>query len=152
VTSWVVNGTTYTASTGNITISGATNNNLSISGDGGTPITSVCANVVGAGLVCATSVGTHTLRPSGPSLNEDAGVISNVILSPNPNRGNFNIKVLDFADRASATLTDFSGNEIQTFTLRKGDNKIEKEGLAAGTYFVVLTVDGKRDVRQIVIK
>ncbi|WP_396155206.1 T9SS type A sorting domain-containing protein, partial [Flavobacterium sp.] len=72
--------------------------------------------------------------------------------SPNPNNGNFTIKVAGFNESASATLTDFSGNEIQTYKLHNGDNKIEKEGLQSGTYFVVLRVDGKQEARQIIIK
>ena len=71
---------------------------------------------------------------------------------PNPNSGTFRIHLTDFNDSASATLTDFSANEIQTYRLRKGDNIIEKEGLTKGTYFVVLRIDGKQEARQVIIK
>ena len=150
VSSWTVNGLDYTGSIGNIGISGSTNNILTISGSGGTPITQVCANYPGGIIVCASSFGTSTLRQA--IINSVNEVIENVTISPNPNSGNFNIKVTDFSKSATAILTDFSGSEIQTFILRKGDNKIEKEGLAKGTYFIVLKVDGKQETRQIVIK
>ncbi len=153
VSSWTVNGVNYTTSSGNIGISGSTNNILTISGSGGTPINQVCANYPGPIQVCATSFGSSTLRQVvSNTINPVKEIIETVTISPNPNSGIFNIKVTDFNNSATAILNDFSGNEIQSFTLRRGDNKIEKEGLAKGTYFIVLKVDGKQESRQIVIK
>ena len=153
VSSWTVNGVNYTTSSGNIGISGTTNNILTISGSGGATINQVCANYPGPIQVCATTFGSSTLRQAiSNSTNPVKEIIENVTISPNPNPGNFNIKITDFIKSAAAILTDFSGNEIQTFTLRKGDNKIEKEGLTKGTYFIVLKVDGKQETRQVVIK
>lgn len=126
------------------------NNILTLSGSG-TTVTAVCATLVGGAQVCATSIGTYTQRQAtGNNVNDD--VIKNVTISPNPNSGNFVIKVTDFEISANAVLTDFSGNRIQTYSLQKGDNKIEKGGLKEGTYFVVLRVDGKQETRQIIIK
>ena len=71
---------------------------------------------------------------------------------PNPNNGNFVIKVADFKTSATAILIDFQGNQIETLTLQQGDNKIEKETLKKGTYFITLFVDGVKETRQIVIK
>ncbi len=147
VSSWVINGTTYTTTTGNITITG---NNLAIGGNGGPAITSVCANVTGVGLVCATSLGTHTLRQSDTTIPKE--IIENVVVTPNPNNGNFNIKVTDFNEKATATLVDFNGNEIQTYTLQKGDNAIVNDGLKKGNYFIVLIIDGEQDAKQIIVK
>lgn len=150
VASWVVNGTTYTTSTGNISIGV---NNLSICGNGGPAITSVCANVTGVGLVCATSLGTHTLRSSTTTENLiDEELIDNVIISPNPNSGSFSINVTDFKESANATLIDFSGNEIQTYSLQKGDTKIENGRLQKGNYFVVIIIDGKQITKQLVVE
>lgn len=157
VTSWDIttaSGTTnYTVSSGNIAISsigGGTNNVLAISGSGGLPITGICANLAGGIQVCATSIGTYTQRQSGTT---NSGIkLEGVTISPNPNSGNFIITLLDFKENASATLTDFSGNEIQTYQLRKGENKINKEELKKGTYFVILKIDGKQETRQIIIK
>ena len=126
------------------------NNILTLSGSG-TTVTAVCATLVGGIQVCATSIGTYTQRQAISNIVND-DVIKNVTISPNPNSGNFVIKVTDFKISANAVLTDFSGNQIQTYSLQKGDNKIEKEGLTKGTYFVVLRVDGKQETRQIIIK
>lgn len=149
--------TNYTATTlPNISISnigGGTNNVLGISGSSGLPITSVCANLTGGVQVCATTIGTFTQKQA--TSTGDSNVkesIKNAIISPNPNTGRFNIKILDFIEYASATLNDFSGNEIKTFTLQKGENKIENIDLKKGTYFVTLKVDGKQETRQVIVK
>ncbi len=162
VTSWTLStgvtpfivSTTYTATTGNITITGTNNNNLQVSGTTGLALTAVCANLASGITVCANLTGaTNTQRPSSTASNSDTkGENKNVTITPNPNSGTFSIHVTDFNESASATLTDFSGNEIQKYNLRKGDNKIEKEGLTKGTYFVVLRIDGKQEARQVIIK
>ncbi len=164
VNSWVVGTgpvgsqvfTTYTVTSGNVTItsvSGGTNNNLAISGSGGLPITSVCANLTGGITVCASAFGTFTQKQANNSINQPIKeTFDNIIITPNPSSGNFNIKISGDIENASAVLTDFSGNEIQTYSLQKGDNKIEKDTLKKGTYFVVLRVDGKQETRQIIIK
>jgi hypothetical protein len=126
------------------------NNILTLSGSG-TTVTAVCATLVGGTQVCATSIGTYTQRQAVSNIVND-DTIKNVTISPNPNNGNFVIKVTDFEISANAVLTDFSGNQIQTYSLQKGDNKIEKEGLEKGIYFVVLRVDGKQETRKIIIK
>ena len=126
------------------------NNILTLSGSG-TTVTAVCATLVGGTQVCATSIGTYTQRQAISNIVKD-DIIKNVIISPNPNSGNFVIKVTDFKISANAVLTDFSGNQIQTYSLQKGDNKIEKEGMKKGTYFVVLRVDEKQETRQIIIE
>lgn len=126
------------------------NNILTLSGSG-TTVTAVCATLVGGTQVCATQIGSYTQRQAiGNIVNDD--IIKNVTISPNPNSGNFVVKVTDFETSADAVLTDFSGNKIQTYSLQKGDNKIEKGGLKKGTYFVILHVDGKQETRQIIIK
>lgn len=148
VSSWEINGVTVTASTPNTSISG---NLLSICGNSG-PVSSVCANVVGvSGLVCATSVGTHGLKQAQSSFNQGPR-IEGVTISPNPNTGTFSILVDNFKVSASATLLDMTGKEIGVYTLQKGDNKIEREGLAKGTYFISLLIDSQTDTRKIIIK
>ncbi len=158
VTSWTLTtssgSTTYTATSGNITITGANNNNLQVSGTTGLALTTVCANLASGIIVCVNLTGaTNTQRPSNTASNSDTKEESkNVKITPNPNSGTFSIHLTDFNDSASATLTDFSGNEIQMYTLRKGETIIEKEGLKKGTYFVVLRVDGQQEARQVIIK
>lgn len=155
VTSWIVNGTTYITSTSTVGISsgGGTNNVLTISGTGGAPITQVCANLTGGIQVCATSFGLLTQKQASTTPNENGlEIIKNITISPNPNSGNFTIKVTNFNTTATAVLKDFNGTKIETFKLQKGDNKIDKEGLKKGTYFITLIVDGITETRQVVIK
>jgi hypothetical protein len=159
VTSWDIGTasgvTNYVATSGNVSITsigGGTNNVLGISGSGGSQITSVCANLAGGIQVCSSTFGTLTERQAGsPSDVNIMDSSENVIILPNPNSGIFTIRVGDFRESASATLTDFSGNSIQAFKLIKGENRIEKTGLKQGTYFIVLKIDGKQETRQIII-
>ena len=164
VTSWVIGTgvalnqvfTTYTATIGNISITnigGGTNNVLGISGSGGLPITSVCANLQGPSgpiQVCASTLGSLTQRQANPI--KTVTKIDGIIISPNPNSGTFFITVETIKESASATLYDITGKELSTHILKKGENKIEKEGLAKGTYIVSLLVDGKTEARKIIIK
>ena len=160
VISWTVGtalgNTTYTTSTGNVGLSSVPNtgpvlnNVLTLSGNSANPVTSVCANLTGGIQVCASlPLGTYTQRQSS-SIQIDKD--KNVIISPNPNTGNFTIKVINFTENASAKLTDFDGNEIKTYQLIKGDTKIVKEDLQKGTYFVILNIDGIKETRQVIIK
>ena len=78
--------------------------------------------------------------------------IKGVTISPNPNSGIFFINVESFKTTASATLYDIEGKELNSYTLQKGENKIQKEGLATGTYLVKLNVDGQSETKQLIIK
>ena len=147
--SWVVNGNPPTG------------NQYSIFGNGitlcGTSApSSVCLDVTVGGCisrVCFTGIGgTHGLRQVASNTIKSDTVFDTVKVYPNPNSGNFVIKVADFKTDATATLADISGKTIETFTLYKGVNKILKEGLAQGTFLVILTIDGKTESRQIIIK
>ena len=153
VTSWTLStgvtpnivSTTYTASSGNITITGANNNFLQVSGTSGLPLTAVCTNLASGITVCANMTGaTNTQRLAAPG-------IKGVTLSPNPNSGTFFITLESLKTEASATLYNLSGKEINSYPLKKGENKIENENLAAGTYIVKLVVDGKTESKQIII-
>jgi hypothetical protein len=113
----------------------------------------VCVTVYPLGSTCktrlCTSQGTHS-RMANTVIKGEA--IDGVSIYPNPNSGNFNIKIADFKQEATASLYDFNGKKIKDFTLTKGENKIENDGLAIGTYIVVVSVDEKTDVKQIIIK
>ncbi|WP_445454015.1 T9SS type A sorting domain-containing protein [Flavobacterium sp. 25HG05S-40] len=151
VTSWTVNGLNYTASSGNIGISGTQNNTLTISGSGGGPITQVCANYPGPIVVCATSFGTSTLKQANPNPNPK-NLKENIIIFPNPNDGNFDIQINEVKESASATITDMTGKKLGTYELTKGENKIKNKNLSSGTYIVVIDVDGKQESQRIIIK
>jgi hypothetical protein len=162
VKQWRVNKTIYTptsgnTSFGNITIgsAGGINNYVNVTGTNGSPVTQVCANIGTIATpvwVCATTFGSFTQRQANPALNAPKEEIKSVMIAPNPNSGNFNIKLASNDEMATATLFDFLGNKIQTYLLQKGDNAIQKENLKKGTYFVLLAVDGKEESRQIIIK
>jgi hypothetical protein len=142
---WFVNGVqVFNSPTVNIY-----GNALTLCGTGAAP-TSVCVNVTSGGCttrVCPPAIGTHSAKQANSS-----GKIDGVVISPNPNNGNFSIKVNNFIESATAILTDVTGKEISSYILNKGENKIQNEGLTQGTYFVILIVDGKQETRQIIVK
>jgi hypothetical protein len=114
----------------------------------------VCVTVYSLGSTCKTRIcinqeGTYS-RPL--NTNESVESIEGVSIFPNPNSGNFNIKIADFKKEATATLYDSNGKKIQDFTLTKGVNIIENESLAKGTYILFISVDDKTEAKQIVIK
>ena len=149
--SWVVNGVIINPLSlpTNITIA---NNILSICGNGGTPIGTVCAIVVGVPTqICATSLGSHTLRPSS-SVNNGGVKLLGISIFPNPSKGEFSIKVDDLKQAAGASVTDSSGKLLGTFELIKGENKISIPNLIQGVYSVNLIKDGKQELRQIIIE
>jgi Secretion system C-terminal sorting domain len=143
---WFVSGV-QVANSATVNIFG---NSLTLCGNGTAP-TSVCVNATSGGCTtqaCASSLGSHSAKQSN-SVNT---IFEGITISPNPNTGNFNIKVDNFIETAVAVLTDMTGKEIATYTLHKGENKIQNEGLSKGTYLVVLKIDGKQEARQIIIK
>jgi hypothetical protein len=164
VTSWDISTSTttplvftnYIATSGNVTItnSGAgTNNSCAISGTAGLPITAVCANLPGGIRVCAATLGSLTQRLANTSSNGTTKeTIQGVSVYPNPNNGVFFVKVETMKESATAILNDFNGKEVASYILKKGNNKLGNEELPKGTYFIVLTIDGKQETRQIVVR
>jgi hypothetical protein len=148
ITNWTVNGV-IAVNSATVNIFG---NTLTLCGSTAPPAGSVCANIVINGInynTCSSTVatGTHGLRQATPKV-----VLEGVKISPNPNTGIFSILVDDVKESAMAILMDFTGTEIGKFTLTKGENKIEHARLVAGTYFVILLVDGKQETRQVIVK
>lgn len=162
VDSWVITtalgSTTYNTTSGNVAISNSgttgVNNLLTISGTGGSPITQICANLVGGIQVCTTNIGTNTQRPTGniDFVNELKAKLDDIKIYPNPTKGEFYINVTDYKHAAAAIITDNSGKELGTFELAKGENKIVIGNLAKGIYFVTLLKDGQSEVRQLIIE
>ncbi|WP_395052597.1 T9SS type A sorting domain-containing protein [Flavobacterium sp.] len=100
--------------------------------------------------IISAARGTHgTSRQVNTNVKN---IIDGITISPNPNNGNFCIKVDNFIDSATAILTDISGKEISKYNLIKGENKIQNERLIQGIYFINLLIDGKQEIRQIIIK
>ena len=147
-TQWFLNGGSALVSNGTTVFINPSASQLQLCG-ANTTITSVCVQVTSGGCttrVCAGSVGTHgTARLATNTLNS-------IAIYPNPNKGNFTIKVDSFKNEASATVTDISGKLIGIYKLKKGENNIVNNGIAAGTYFVNLAIDGKKESRKIIIE
>ncbi len=113
----------------------------------------VCVTVYSLGSICKTRICSNQGTFSRPlNTNESVESLEGVSIFPNPNSGNFNIKIADFKKEATATLYDFNGKKIQDFNLTKGVNNIENESLAKGTYILFISVDDKTDAKQIIIK
>ena len=74
------------------------------------------------------------------------------LLGSNTTGGNFNIKVDNVKETATATVTDMTGKRLGTYPLTKGENKIKTKNLASGTYIVVVEIDGQTESQQIIIK
>lgn len=149
--SWTINGSPAVPS-GNVIIAG---NVLLIGGPGPAP-TSVCAATTVNSVpftVCATSFGTHGLKHAGTNQTGSMRqTIDEVKIFPNPNDGNFIIQVDAITENATATLIDNTGKEIANYTLHHGENNIRNAGIAKGSYFVILKVDGRQEARQMIIK
>lgn len=147
-------GATYAWFVNNIAVATPPNpNQLVLTGSGAVP-TSVFCNVTFNGCttrMTASLAGvTHSQRMANGGTKSDD--IDDVTIYPNPNSGNFNIKVANFKQEASAVLYDMNGRALDTFNLKIGENTIQKEGLSRGTYIISLTIDGKTTAQKVSIK
>jgi hypothetical protein len=119
------------------------------------PGNQVCVTVYPLGSTCKTRLctaqGTHSKR-ANPGINGETMVMEGVAIYPNPNSGDFRIRIADFEKGATATLYDLNGKRIKDITLSRGVNKMETRGLAKGTYLVVVKVDGRIDVTQVMME
>lgn len=95
---------------------------------------------------------THSANRQIATIGGTKTEIEGITVYPNPTTGLFTIKLDKVKLLATATLNDATGKEIASYILKKGDNKIEQEGLSGGTYSIVLEVDGKTETRQLIIK
>ncbi|WP_116788699.1 T9SS type A sorting domain-containing protein [Flavobacterium psychrotrophum] len=96
----------------------------------------------------AHGTSSRLANPNAKNLSKGEGVI----IYPNPNDGNFYIQVDNVKEKANARLTDMTGKVLATYILNKGENKIENKNLAAGTYNIILQIDGKTENRQLIVK
>jgi Secretion system C-terminal sorting domain len=74
------------------------------------------------------------------------------VVFPNPSEGNFSIELEAVKQSAVGILSDLNGKEIAVFILKKGQNSIQNEGLAKGTYLLTINIDGISQAKKIVIK
>ncbi len=106
----------------------------------------------GCGTALTGTAGNHGVARNANTTSNGIKSIEAVVVYPNPNNGTFLIKLDKNTVNAKATLYDLSGKELAVYVLKKGDNKVEKAGLASGSYNLLLEVDGKTESRQIIIK
>lgn len=141
---WFANGVPVGANQASLALSGVTDPPAGAQ---------VCVEVFPLGSNCKTRVcvaqGVHSRTANSVIKGES---IEGLTIYPNPNSGTFNIKIVEFKKEATATLYDYSGKKIKDFNLTKGENRIENDGLAKGNYFMVVTVDEKSNVEQLIIK
>jgi hypothetical protein len=156
---WYVNNTLIPDNTFSPTVV-CSANLLQLKGNGTAPTsvyviitngTGSCTTKAVANLATGTGA-THSANRQIASIGGTKTVIEEITVYPNPTTGLFTIKLDKVRLLATATLNDATGKEIATYILKKGENKIEKEGLPSGTYSIVFEVDGKTETRQLIIK
>lgn len=149
---WYINGSLLVPSE----TAFAYGNSLFLGGSGPAP-TSVCAVVDVNGTnqtICATTLGTHSVSKSSGSTEDlfENEIAEEVKIFPNPNNGEFVIRVSSLKNNGTATILDSSGKKIKSQMLKQGDNNILIQKIPQGNYIVVLEIDGKSEARKIVIK
>ena len=145
-TKWFVNGNLVT-SNGTTVFINPSASQLQLCG-ANTTITSVCVQVTSGCItrVCAPNVGTHgTAKLVNPANNA-------IKVYPNPNDGNFTINIEKVAKTATATVTDMTGKKIATYTLEQGENNIKNNALSAGSYLILIDIDGKKESHKLIVK
>ena len=132
-------------------------NQLSLFGNAALGLPQVyCIVTPGGGCPVAISApkGTHGIANRGINASQNVSneIIEAITVYPNPNNGNFVINLDKDSTNARATLFDNNGKQIGVYTLSKGETRVEKAGLAAGNYILVLDLDSKTETRQLLIK
>lgn len=113
--------------------------------------TTVCVNVLNSSTGCYTRVCAPggTFGRSTALENDDRRRVDEVWVSPNPNDGRFTVKVPKFNTEASVRVMDGNGREVAGYKLYAGDNTIANDQLAAGTYYLLFTIDERVSVQKI---
>lgn len=129
-------------------------------------ILNLCGNENGSPTVCVEvslngcitrkclnpgDTGTHGARMA-TGTKDTTATSENINIYPNPNNGEFVIRVSSLKNNGTATILDSSGKKIKSQTLKEGDNNILMQKIPQGNYIVVLEIDGKSEARKIVIK
>jgi hypothetical protein len=141
---WYLNGGGPSVGTGPV---------LYLTGSGPAP-TSVCVFVSSGGCttkLCASPPGTHNLTPGTSDPEESTGSSQRFELFPNPNDGNFSVKVPEFKNEVVLTIVDESGREIGTHKLKEGLNRISERDMPNGQYFLILNLDGEYSMHKLQI-
>ena len=112
----------------------------------------VCVNVFSSSSTCKTRVcigsGTHA-RQANAVVKIDTTEL--VAVYPNPSRGAFTIKIVDVKTAADAVMYTSDGKKVREFKLSQGENKIERNSLVTGNYYIIIDLEGKNVMKQILI-
>jgi hypothetical protein len=115
------------------------------------------AFVIAAGCttrVCTTTVfGNRYANPNAGTEGEAVDALANeVTLSPNPNGGEFEIRVATVQTSGEMIMFNAFGQQVFTGKLRSGNNRFNQSQLASGMYFLHITVDGKVSTKKMEIQ
>lgn len=120
--------------------------------DPGPGPTEVCVDVAD-NLGCVTRLcapgGTHQRQPEASDDDPDRRLFSQINLFPNPNNGEFTLEMPEFRGNATLRIVDAGGRQAGSYMLKTGVNYIAEKNLAAGTYFLLIDVEGKTMAKKI---
>lgn len=114
------------------------------------------AYVIAAGCttrVCTTT--TYGYRQGQFGTGDEAEGVDQlgeeVVLSPNPNGGDFELQVGDVHSKGELLIFNSFGQQVYTTRLRAGSNRFEQSQLADGMYFLHIMIDGKVSIKKMEI-
>ncbi len=115
------------------------------------------AFVISAGCttrVCTTTVfGNRLANPGAATEGETVDALANeVSLSPNPNGGEFEIRVATVQTNGEMIMFNAFGQQVFSGKLRSGNNRFNQSQLASGMYFLHITIDGKVSTKKMEIQ
>src|SRR6185312_14564285 len=108
--------------------------------------------VDGAGLVCDSINSDGVIVLSGSAGINQLSNNYQVTIYPNPNNGNFTIKVADALKQVSADVYNSIGELVLHNNINTGEKEIQLTGLSEGIYFVNIFAEGiKFSTQRIVV-
>ncbi|WP_395052265.1 T9SS type A sorting domain-containing protein [Flavobacterium sp.] len=162
--SYFVNGvspTTYTFvwRIGGVVLLGANNNTIVLAGNNGLSGRVTVDVTPQPATLGACSTITRLISPSGAThgLKQTPPIkitknLDGIVVYPNPSTESFTIALENVKQSAIATLSDLNGKQLAVYLLKKGETKIENEGLAKGSYILSINIDGVSQSKKIIIK
>jgi Secretion system C-terminal sorting domain/PKD-like domain len=99
-----------------------------------------------------TTYGNRLAQNADNDAEGNDALTTEVTLSPNPNGGEFDIRVEKVKTSADFVVFDALGQQVANGTLKAGTNRFNQSKLASGIYFVHITVDGKTTLKRMEIR
>ncbi len=162
--SYFVNGVSPTTHTfvwriGGVVLLGANNNTIVLAGNNGLSGRVTVDVTPQPATLGACSTITRLISPSGAThgLKQTPPIkiiknLDGIVVYPNPSTESFTIALENVKQSAIATLSDLNGKQLAVYLLKKGETKIENEGLAIGSYILSINIDGVTQSKKIIIK